>query len=540
MRRDTVVATLVCLLAFPTGAQNRTADGINFAIGAICSAEQHVEISGGASHITIESGMGDGGFAVATTSRDAQRWFDYGIKLFHAFYHEDGRQAFDNAVAADPNCAMCLWGQALSRGPTQNFDTSDDDMKAALAFAQKAQAAAHTQREKILTAAMVTRYSGTQDAAGERAFAAALLKGEEAGARAPDLRLLAAEVLLTAWRRGDKTATATDAMALIEPILRANPDNTAAIHYYIHATEFAKQPALALVYAEKLSRLAPRASHLVHMASHTYFHVGRYQDAATINAFALKVDAQHLADTATPGPLSTADYYQHNLMFGMAGTLMSGDGALALKFADHLHRAFPQAGFEHDGLSAAEGKRYVIYARYAPARLLALPEPPADNPMTRAFYHYARGEAFAAQHDAAGLAREAALVTGDKPLFEVARHVLAGRLAMLQGRYADAAQAFEAGAGQQESLLASSWDPPAWWYPVRRSQAAALLQAGQFAQAADVARQSLQDWPSDPLALLVLSRADDGLGHAADARQAEAGAIGNWEGDIAKVDAATL
>jgi predicted Zn-dependent protease len=387
---------------------------------------------------------------------------------------------------------------------------------------------------------MVTRYSGAQDAAGERAFAAALLKGEEAGARAPDLRLLAAEVLLTAWRRGDKTATATDAMALIEPILRANPDNTAAIHYYIHATEFAKQPALELVYAEKLSRLAPRASHLVHMASHTYFHVGRYQDAAAINAFALKVDAQHLADTATPGPLSTADYYQHNLMFGMAGTLMSGDGALALKFADHLHRAFPQAGFEHDGLSAAEGKRYVIYARYAPARLLALPQPPADNPMTQAFYHYARGEAFAAQHDAAGLAREAALVTGDKPLFDVARHVLAGRLAMLQGRYADAAKAFEAGAGQQESLLASSWDPPAWWYPVRRSQAAALLQAGQFAQAADVARQSLKDWPSDPLALLVLSRADDGLGHAADARHAEAGAIGNWEGDIAKVDAATL
>lgn len=536
----TVAASaLVGLLAFPTDAQNKTADVTNFAIGAICRAEQHVEIVGGSPRITIESGMGDGGFAIATSSGEAQRWFNYGITLFHAFYHEDGRRAFDQAVAADPDCAMCLWGQALSRGPTQNFDTSADDMKAALGFAQKAQALARTQREKILTAAMVKRYSGTQDGAGERAFATELLAGEKVGAPAPDLRLLAAEVLLTAWRRGDKAAP-NDAMALIEPVLRATPDNTAAIHYYIHATEFAKQPALALAYAEKLSRLAPKASHLVHMAAHTYFHVGRYEDAATINAFALRVDAEHLTDTATPGPVSAADYYQHNLMFGMAGTLMSGDSDLALKFADHLHRAFPQSDFKADGLSAVEGKRYVIYARYAPARLLALPEPAADDPVTRALYHYARGEAFAVQRDAAGLAREAALVKIDKPFFEVARHVLAGRLAMLQGRYADAAKEFEAGAVQQETLLASSWDPPAWWYPIRRSQAAALLQAGQFARAADVAKASLVAWPSDPLTLLVLSRAEDGLGRAADARHDDAQAIGNWQDDIAKVDITVL
>ncbi len=542
MNRITLGAALALIgvAAFPGIAVNKVADSTTFAVFAICRAEQHVDITGGSAHITIENGMGDGGFPVATASKQAQAWFNYGIKLFHAFYHEDGRQAFDNAVAADPDCAMCLWGQALSRGPTQNFDTSDADMKAGLEFARKAQEKAHTEREKILTAAMVKRYSNTQDAASEREFSAALLKGEAAGPAAPDLKLLAAEVLLTAFRRGDKAATATDAMALIEPILKASPDNTAAIHYYIHATEFAKQPALALVYAEKLQRLAPRASHLVHMAAHTYFHVGRYQDAATINAFALKVDAEHLTDTATPGPLSTADYYQHNLMFGMAGTLMSGDRDLALKFADHLHRAFPDSNFKEDGMSAAEGKRYVIYARYDAARLFALPEPSADKPMTRAFYHYARGEAYAMQRDTAGLAREIALITVDKPFFQVVKHVLDGRLAMLQGRYADAARAFETGAEQQETLLASSWDPPAFWYPIRRSAAAAYLQEGQFAKAAEVARASLVAWPNDPMTLLVLSRAEDGLGQATQARHDDAAAIGTWEGNLARVDVATL
>jgi tetratricopeptide (TPR) repeat protein len=110
----------------------------------------------------------------------------------------------------------------------------------------------------------------------------------------------------------------------------------------------------------------------------------------------------------------------------------------------------------------------------------------------------------------------------------------------LQGRFADAAEAFEAAAAQQDTLLASTMDPPIWWYPIRRSAAAAWLQAGQFARAADVARASLKGWPDDALALLVLSRAEDALGHATDARHDEAAAIGNWEGDIAKVDVAII
>ena len=92
-------------------------------------------------------------------------------------------------------------------------------------------------------------------------------------------------------------------MALIEPILAKAPNNTAAIHYYIHATEVAGQPALALPYAEKLAGLAPKASHLIHMAAHTFYHVGRYEDAATINASAMRTDSDHLTETKTAGGL---------------------------------------------------------------------------------------------------------------------------------------------------------------------------------------------------------------------------------------------
>ena len=165
-----------------------------------------------------------------------------------------------------------------------------------------------------------------------------------------------------------------------------------------------------------------------------------------------------------------------------------------------------------------------------------LPEPAADSPDARSYYHYARGEAFATLGDAKSLAMEIEKVSDGKRTLKLARAVLTGRLAMLEHRYRDAAHAFEQAVAEQDGYSPHLWDPPPWWYPVRRSAAAAYLQAGDFARAAEAAKQSLKGWPNDALALRVLSRAEDGLGHASDARHDEAAAIGNWEGNLAKVD----
>jgi tetratricopeptide (TPR) repeat protein len=258
----------------------------------------------------------------------------------------------------------------------------------------------------------------------------------------------------------------------------------------------------------------------------------------------MRTDSDHLAETKTAGALSTAFYYEHNLSFGMAGAMMSGDRALALKFADHLHRAFPEKDFAKDGMSYDEGRRFIIYARYDPRRMLALPEPVAggvaEGPETLSFYHYARGEAFAALGDAKSLAAEAEKITGDDRTMKIARQVLAGRLAMLQHRFADAAHAFEQAVAEQDGYSPHAWDPPPWWYPVRRSAAAAWLAAGQYQQAADAAQKSLAAWPNDPLALRILSQAEDRLGRAADARRDDARAIGLWMGDIGKMDAGLI
>ena len=92
----------------------------------------------------------------------------------------------------------------------------------------------------------------------------------------------------------------------------------------------------------------------------------------------------------------------------------------------------------------------------------------------------------------------------------------------------------------QSGYSPHAWDPPPWWYPVRRSAAAAWLQDGQFAKAADAAQKSLSAWPYDPLALLILSRANDGLGKREEARRYEAQAIGLWMGNLSRVSIATI
>jgi tetratricopeptide (TPR) repeat protein len=543
-------ATLVWLVALPSQAANPFQADSSYvtksfnAVFAICRVETRADPQDAKRTIFIQNGMGDGGFPISTANPKAQAWFDYGLKMFQAFYHDDAKRAFDNAVAADPHCAMCLWGQALSRGAVLNFDAEEADFKSALEIAKRAQTLARSPRDKLLTSALVRRYARPQDAAAEQDFAADLLKAD-ARALTPDLQLLAAEVVLTQRRRGKTPSPEADALAsqavmLIEPVLAKAPNNTAAIHYYIHATEVAGHPQSALPYAEKLGRLAPNASHLIHMAAHTFYHVGRYEDAATINASATRTDSDHLTETKTAGGLTGALYYEHNLNFGMAGTLMSGDRVLALKFADHLHRAFPDKDFAKDGMSYDEARRFTIYARYEPVRMLALPEPAAEGPETLSFYHYARGEAFAATGDTKSLAVEAEKIIGDDRTMKIARAVLTGRLAMLQHRFADAAHAFEQAAAEQDGYSPHAWDPPPWWYPVRRSAAAAWLADGQFTRAAQAAQKSLVAWPFDPLALLILSRANDGLGHHEEARRTDAQAVGLWMGDIAAVNVAGI
>ncbi|HYM87736.1 MAG TPA: hypothetical protein VES92_01365, partial [Nitrospiraceae bacterium] len=54
---------------------------------------------------------------MTTTSEQAQRYFDQGLRLVYAFNHEEAIRSFEAAAQQDPQAAMPYWGIALALGP---------------------------------------------------------------------------------------------------------------------------------------------------------------------------------------------------------------------------------------------------------------------------------------------------------------------------------------------------------------------------------------------------------------------------------------
>lgn len=477
------------------------------------------------------TGYGDGGFAVSHAKPEAQSFFSNALELHAAFAHRAAVNAAQEAMRLDPACAMCKWAAALTDGPTINYGKDAKERVPLLALAKQAQAGARTgsAKERALTDALVLRYRPGDTHQADQAYAKAMAAVAARFPQDNEIAVLAADALMVSAFVDGKSdydhAALDQAIALLEPVLARAPKHTPAIHFYIHATEVVGKPALAEPYADMLPALAPRASHLVHMPSHTWYWVGRYQDAADTNRRAVeigKANAKALGITEPEG-VWKLPYHAHNVIYGLGGALMAGDSRTALDLARPLversagqDKAQPWAQ-----LLAASG--YFALARFDPAAALAAAEPRLDY--LKAARHYARGEALVWAGDLAGARAERDAIpeqvakgprkdwpddatVAAEAMLGITRAVLDGRIAMAERRFADAATAFRQGALLEETKAFSDFtDPPAFWYPVRRDLAAALLAAGDAIGAQREAEASLELRKLDPVAQRTLAAA---------------------------------
>lgn len=472
-------------------------------------------------------GYGKGGFAITTSVPQAQAFFSNGLELGAAFAHKAAVAAMTEAVRLDPACAMCKWGQAYVTAPTINFGATEDERKPLLVLAKDARklaAKTGTPKEKAVTAALVERYRPGDTAKRDAAFAKAMRAVQARYPADDEIAVLAADAIMVAtFAQSDEPdlAKLREAIPLLETVLARDPGHTPAIHFYIHATEILGEPAKAESGADRLAALAPRASHLVHMPAHTYYWLGRYQDAAVTNRNAVEIGKANALAMGIKEPLGVfgLPYHAHNVIYGLGGALMSGDSAIALDLARPLVAA--SATRDEAGpvsqLLAASG--YFAIARFDPASVADLPEP--KLPYLKAAWNYARGEAAAWRGDANGIETAFAAIPatiaenpkkddGSVPaeqMLGITRAVLEGRLATLKGDHKGAAAAFLRGAEIEETPSFNVFtDPPAFWYPVRRDVAAALLAAGDMDGAREAAQASLKLRMKDPVAEALLLR----------------------------------
>ncbi len=511
----------------------------------------------------ILPGFGAGALTISTAKPQAQAFFDNGLQLSHAFAHAAGEGAFKEAARIDPACAMCIWGEAWSGGPTINFtvDAAAQVKMGKLIDGAIPLAANGPVLERQMLAALALRYQdGGGKGSGDLAYARAMDAIALAHPESDELLTLAADAWMIPAALADNKIGMPRAVALLEIVLKRNPDFTPAIHFYIHATEMSGFPGRAEKYADRLGGLAPAASHLIHMPSHTYYWIGRYQDAADVNVRAAALGVAETRDLKPPVPDAEtaafkAPYHGHNVHFGVGGALISGDAKDALALSAPVLRGLAGETSASPYQQMIGATAYFAQGRYGdPATVLALAEPSAKFPFLRAYRHYARGEAYARMGDANGVRAEAAAIVLDvgptkhddgslqaATLIRIAKAVLEGRAAMLDHRPDLAVRAYKTAAKIEESKAMHGYDdPPIWWYPVRRSLAAALLTAGKPKDALREANAALARRPLDPVALSVRGDALSALGDSAAAAKDRALVAKDWRGDKALLAAAQI
>jgi tetratricopeptide (TPR) repeat protein len=494
---------------------------------------------------------------ITTTSKEAQRFFDQGLTLAFGFNHGEAAASFRHAAELDPQCAMCYWGVAYSLGPNINapYDPAAQPeirqtMDQALELAPKASV-----REQAMIKALAERY-GT-DAAADRApfdqaYAAAMRRVSLRFPDDNDAATLFAEAVMDTmpwdyWAPDGLPKQGTqEFIDTLTRVLKRDPDHVGATHFLIHAVEKTR-PELGVPAADELAKLPDGApGHLIHMASHIYIRVGRYDDAVRSNQRAIAADEAYRAEHGAP-EFYAAMYMPHNRHMLWASASLDGRSAIATETARGL-ADYTKDMLRHPAM-AVGAQHFWLSPLYAMVRwgqwndILAVPEPAADLVYPRAVWRYAQGlaslrtgKAAEAQAHADALrqtvdsgALDALMYNFNSTasLMRIASNVLDGEILAAKGDTATAVQHLQKAIETEDALVYD--EPPPWHVPARQNLGAVLLAAGKPAEAEAVYRADLDVYPWNGWSLYGLAASFDAQGKAKEAAQAHDRFVRAWK-----------
>ena len=535
--RFTSLAATVLLAAIPLGAQST-----HSAHGAQPAAKT--------GSVPLLPNLGSWRRQMATTSPLAQRYFDQGLRLYYAFNHAESVRAFREAQRLDPQCVMCVWGEAVALGPNINAPMDSAAERQAMAATRRAVSmiarSKAGDREAAMVRALEARYvrgAAATRSGRDSAYAVAMSAIADAAQNDVDVLTLAAEASmdLSPWTYWTKEGTArpgtTRFLARLERGMRLAPDHPGACHFYIHAVE-AVQPERAVPCAERLAKLMPGAGHIVHMPAHIYIRVGRWADAIAINKHAVHADEQYFEGPHTPDAgFYAAAYASHNHHFLVLASVMAGNSALAIESSRKVTQLVTPALARQvamvEPLLAIPAQTLVSFGQWD--KVLSTPLPPSDLRVARAHAWYARGIAFAATgrvEEARAVVDSIASVSRSMPegearmTLEIAALMVAGEIALRSRNAASAVERFTKAVALEDGL--SYMEPPTWFYPVRHSLGKALLAAGRSRDAEAVYREDLRRFPENGWSLFGLSKALGDQGRSSEAAAVERRFQNSW------------
>lgn len=220
-----------------------------------------------------------------TENAEARKDFEQGLLLLHNFEYPDAADMFRSAQKKDPLFALAYWGEAMTynhpvwlsqniwraKGVLKKYNEKKDRRTSPL-----------TSLDKDLLASVEILYGDGGKAERDAAYADFMASLYQ---KYPDNHDVAAFYALSLLGKaaGWKEALCNEAARVAAEVLKQDPKHPGALHYFIHAQDHPDFARRALEAANSYSNVASYSGHALHMPSHIYLALGRWDDVVRSN-----------------------------------------------------------------------------------------------------------------------------------------------------------------------------------------------------------------------------------------------------------------
>ena len=494
------------------------------------SAEnKKVDLIESEAHAILIPGSGTYSKKISTQNKEAQQFFDQGLRLAWGFYFPESIASYLEAARHDPDHPMPYWGMAHAMGPNPNSRYSgmpDDPKGEGLKAIKKAMDRIEnaSDMEAKLIKALYTLYDkdANPDAKQrDQAYLAKMRKLNRDYPNDPDIAALYANSYMSIQRWnywGDQGKPISETLLVaeaLEHIMSKDLSHPGVLHLHIHLIEASAEPERALISADNLERTIPIVGHVVHMPSHIYIRVGQYEKALEQNIRSQKVDkefAKIWGDLPLPNlgtyPLSHKIHSGHALDFVRYAASVQGNYNLASESAWAMANSIKDKQImimQGQKRVAAPWQVLKTFGKWD--EILKLKPKHSGTPYLDGIWSYVKGSAYLSKRNTEQATRELnklkqiinspdvdkyrAGATPVSRVLKAAAYGLEGEIFLADSKYPEAIKAFTLAVELEDQN--NYTEPPDWPHPMRLYLGSALISAQKFKEAENVYRRDL-DW----------------------------------------------
>jgi tetratricopeptide (TPR) repeat protein len=309
-------------------------------------------------------------------SSTAQPTMEKGVALLHSFQYTQAEQTFTEAVRQDPHCAMAYWGKAMALyHQLWDFPDANDLREGREDLEEAGKIGGTTEREAEYISAASAFYqddSRISHTARTQAYSTAMEKLHRDNPKDTDAAAFYALSLVALAEYGERgLANRKKALAVLDPLLVAEPEHPGVAHYIIHACDTPELASEGLEAARMYAKIAPDSSHALHMPSHIFTRLGLWQESIDSNIAAMASAAK-----ATELHMAEAHYQTHAMDFLNYAYLQSGQEAKARALVNDLQTVPGSHGTVKNMQATFEARNAIELHRWKEAASLEVPEIP--------------------------------------------------------------------------------------------------------------------------------------------------------------------